>query len=61
MNLNQGYGKVKTFRGIICPSPVGIGLADLPNIGGASGTPGSGIPVNGTDLNHTTFSRTKSM
>ena len=30
------------------PSPVGIGLSDLPNIGGASGppgTPGSGITV----------------
>ena len=26
--------------GIICPPPVGIGLTDLPNIGGASGPPG---------------------
>ena len=25
--------------GIICPPPVGIGLTDLPNIGGASGPP----------------------
>ena len=25
------------------PSPVGIGLSDLPNIGGAIGPPGSGI------------------
>ena len=29
--------------GIICPPPVGIGLTDLPNIGGASGPPCSGI------------------
>ena len=31
------------------PSPVGIGLTDLPNIGGASGPPGppgSGITAN---------------
>ena len=26
--------------GIICPPPVGIGLTDLPNIGGARGPPG---------------------
>ena len=25
--------------GIICPPPVGIGLTDLPNIGGVSGPP----------------------
>ena len=25
--------------GTICPPPVGIGLTDLPNIGGASGPP----------------------
>ena len=32
--------------GIICPPPVGIGLTDVPNIGGASvppEPPGSGI------------------
>ena len=32
--------------GIICPPPVGIGLTDLPNIGGASGPPGP--PSSGT-------------
>ena len=30
--------------GIICPPPVGIGLTDLPNIGGASGPPGPPRP-----------------
>ena len=32
--------------GIICPPPVGIGLTDLPNIGGTSGPPGP--PSSGT-------------
>ena len=34
--------------GITAPNPAGVGLADLPKIGGESGTPGnpgSGIPV----------------
>jgi hypothetical protein len=46
---NQGWRKVKKFGGasrnvvgIIFPL-VGIGLTDLPNTEGASGTPGSGI------------------
>ena len=32
--------------GIICPSPVQIGLTDMQNIGGASGPPGP--PGSGT-------------
>jgi hypothetical protein len=32
------------------PSPVGIGLTDLPNIGGASGPPGP--PSSGTTAKH---------
>jgi hypothetical protein len=31
--------------GIICPPPVGIGLTDLPNIGGVSGPPGPPVPA----------------
>ena len=31
--------------GIICPPPVGIGLTDLPNIGGASGPPAPPVPA----------------
>ena len=30
---------------IICPPPVGIGLTDLPNIGGASGPPAPPVPA----------------
>ena len=36
--------------GIICPPPIGIGLTDLPNIGGASGPPGH--PGSGTTAKH---------
>ena len=39
--------------GIICPPPVGIGLTDLPNIGGASGPPGP--PSSGTTVNAFAF------
>ena len=36
--------KVKKKMGIICPPPVGIGLTDIPNIGGSGlPAPGSGI------------------
>ena len=50
INFGQGSRKVKNIGGASnnLPSPVGIGLTDLPNIGGASGPPGppgSGITV----------------
>ena len=39
----KNIGVVVVIGGDNLPSPVGIGLTDLPNIGGASGPPGSGI------------------
>ena len=38
--------------GIICPPPVGIGLTDLPNIGGASGPPSSGTTEAFSEVDH---------
>ena len=44
------WGGPVVMVGIICPPPVGIGLTDLPNIGGASGPPGP--PSSGTTASH---------
>ena len=39
------WGGPVVMVGIICPPPVGIGLTDLPNIGGASGPPAPPVPA----------------
>ena len=39
------WGGPVLMVGIICPPPVGIGLTDLPNIGGASGPPAPPVPA----------------
>ena len=46
------WGGPVVMVGIICPPPVGIGLTDLPNIGGASGPPSSGTTEAFSEVDH---------
>ena len=54
-------GRWKTLRGPVVidgnnlPSPVRIGLTDLPNIGGASGPPGPPVPASLNDMEWAVF------